>query len=115
MRDDRVYLCHIRDALARIVDYARDGRAAFLADVKTQDAVIRNLEVVGEAAKNLSDAFKETHPDVPWRLIAGMRDKLIHQYFGVKLELVWDTVAGHVPVLLAKVEALLQEGTSKVC
>ncbi len=114
MKDDQSYLAHVRDSLAKILDYTSDGRAAFFADGKTQDAVIRNFEIVGKAVKHLSDAFKDSHEDIPWRLVAGMRDRLIHQYFGVNLELVWDTVTGQVPLLLAKVEALLQEGEANM-
>lgn len=97
MKDDRVYLLHIRDSLHRIVEYTASGRDAFLVDTKTQDAVIRNLEIIGEAVKNLSEAHKELHPDVPWKRVAGMRDLLIHHYFGVKLETVWAVVEDELP------------------
>ncbi len=94
MNDDRVYPLHIRDSLHRILEYTSNGRDAFLADTKTQDAVIRNLEIIGEAVKNLSEIHKDLHLDVPWKRIAGMRDLLIHHYFGVKLETVWAVVEG---------------------
>ena len=92
MKDDRVYLLHIRDCLERIAHYTLDGRDAFFADTKTQDAVIRNFEVIGEAVKNLSQTYKNAHPDVPWKRIAGLRDLLIHRYFGVKLDTVWKVI-----------------------
>jgi uncharacterized protein with HEPN domain len=107
MMDDRVYLQHIRDAVGRIQDYTRDGRNAFFADTKTQDAVIRNIEVIGEATKNLSDVLKAAHTDVPWRQIAGMRDTLIHRYFGVKLDLVWQVVEADLPGFKSRIEAIL--------
>ena len=66
MKDDRVYLWHIRDCIDRILDYTRDGRDAFLGDTKTQDAVIRNLEIIGEAVKNISGELKNVYPDIPW-------------------------------------------------
>jgi uncharacterized protein with HEPN domain len=108
MKDDRAYLLHIRDAAERVVQYTADGRDAFLADTKTQDAVLRNLEVIGEAVKGLSSALRTAHPGVPWKLIAGMRDVLIHHYFGVKLDEVWRTVEHDVPLLLNQVNQLLQ-------
>lgn len=108
MKDDRVYLLHILDAAARILEYTRDGRDFFLADPKTQDAVIRNIEIIGEATKNLSTDFKAAHGQVPWKQIAGMRDTLIHRYFGVKLELVWQVVANDLPTFKPQVEAILK-------
>ena len=62
----------------------------FLQDYKTQDAVIRNIEILGEAGKLLSDATKEKYPNIPWKDISGTRDKLIHDYFGVNIDIVWD-------------------------
>ncbi len=74
-------------------------QSAFESDVLLQDAVIRNIEVIGEAAKKVSDIFKEQNSQVPWREMAGMRDKLIHDYFGVDIEIVWKTVQIDIPVL----------------
>lgn len=82
MRDDRVYLQHVRDACQKILRYTSDGRDAFLSDERTQDAVIRNLEIIGEAVKSLSTDTKANYPEVHWKQIAGLRDKLIHEYFG---------------------------------
>jgi uncharacterized protein with HEPN domain len=108
MKEDQVYLLHVRDCLARISQYTRNGREAFFADTRTQDAVLRNLEVVGEAVKNLSEAHKEAHPDIPWKRIAGLRDVLIYQYFGVKLEAVWEVVVGELPALSTALERMLR-------
>lgn len=107
MKDDRVYLLHVLDAAQRVLDYTCDGRAAFFSDTKTQDAVIRNIEIIGEATKNLSEALKSAHPDIPWKRIAGMRDTLIHRYFGVKLDLVWQVVEKDLPDFKARVDAML--------
>ena len=82
MKDDRIYLLHIRDAIRQIVEYTAIEKEVFFADRKTQDAVVRNLEIIGEATKRVSITLKQAHPDVAWKPIAGMRDKLIHDYFG---------------------------------
>jgi uncharacterized protein with HEPN domain len=108
VKSDRNYLLHVRDAIDAIVAYTTAGRAAFMADRKTQDAVVRNLEIIGEAVKRLSPDLTGTHADVPWRQIAGMRDKLIHDYFGVDLDLVWVVVEQELPSLRTRIAALLQ-------
>ncbi|MGM0576194.1 MAG: HepT-like ribonuclease domain-containing protein [Myxococcota bacterium] len=107
MGDDATYLLHIRDACERIESYTTGGRDVFLTDRKTQDAVIRNIEIIGEATKNLSTRFRHAHPDVPWRRMAGMRDRVIHGYFGVDLELVWEVVERHLPPLKDRIDRLL--------
>ena len=109
MKDDRAYLLHIRDAIGAIVSYTTGGRVQFFADRKTQDAVLRNLEIIGEAVKQLSGGLTGAHPDLPWRQIAGMRDKLVHDYFGVDLDLVWQVVDQQLASLGARVEAILPE------
>ena len=108
MKDDRVYLWHIRDCIDRILDYTSGGQTAFLADSKTQDAVIRNLEIIGEAVKNISADLKSAHSEIPWQRIAGMRDRMIHEYFGVNLQIVWERVEQDVPELKQRVEAILK-------
>ncbi len=109
MKDDRIYLLHIRDAIQSVLEYTATGKESFLADRKTQDAVVRNLEIIGEATKRLSPSLKEAHTNISWKPIAGMRDKLIHDYFGVNLQLVWDVVERDLPVLRLKVSQLLQD------
>jgi uncharacterized protein with HEPN domain len=108
VKDDRVYLWHIRDCIDRILDYTRDGQGVFLADTKTQDAVIRNLEIIGEAVKNISGDLKSVYPDIPWQRIAGMRDRMIHEYFGVNLQIVWERVEQDVPELKQRVGVILK-------
>ena len=108
IRDDSVYLTHISDALQQIVTYT-DGMdyTGFLVNRMAQDAVIRQFEIVGEATKNLSEAFRECYPAIPWKDLAGFRDKLIHQYFGVDLAMVWQSVVDDTPMLrdeLAKIQ-----------
>lgn len=89
MNKDRLYLESIRDCLERIAEYTEPGEAAFLASRLIQDGVIRNLEVIGEATKNLSEDLRASNPSTPWRQIAGMRDVLIHDYLKVNLSRVW--------------------------
>ena len=93
MKDERLYLGHIRDAIADIRTYAAAGERAFWADRMRQDAIIRKLEVIGEAVKHLSDETRDRQPSIPWKQIAGMRDHLTHAYFGVDLSLVWRVIA----------------------
>jgi uncharacterized protein with HEPN domain len=83
----------------------------FLASYQVQDAVIRRLEIIGEAVKNLPLALRMQHPQVPWREMAGMRDVLIHQYFGVDLKLTWKVVQQDLPELEQEIQAILAELT----
>lgn len=109
MKGDCPYLLHVRDAIGRIERYAADGKATFDADTRTQDAILRNLEVIGEAVKNLSPGIRERNSDVPWRRIAGTRDWLIHRYFGVNLETIWNVVERDIPSFKAAVHRLIEE------
>jgi uncharacterized protein with HEPN domain len=97
----------VRDCLDRIAEYTEAGEASFRASRLIQDGVIRNLEVIGEATKNLSRELWDANPDIPWRQIAGMRDVLIHDYLKVNLDRVWRTVVNDLPVLEAAVNRLL--------
>jgi uncharacterized protein with HEPN domain len=113
MKDDVAYLQHIAVAIHRIRSYTSSGKDHFLSDSKTQDAVIRNLEVIGEAAKRLSETSRQAAPLIPWKQIAGMRDVLIHNYFGVQLDRVWQVVERDLTPLESAVNALLNsDGTS---
>lgn len=108
MKDDRVYLQHIRDALDDIAAYCGSDRDAFFSDRMRQDATLRKLEVIGQAVKNLSDPTKSRRPEIPWKQIAGMRDKVIHDYFGVNLEIVWAVVERELPKLKVAIADLLE-------
>lgn len=107
MNSQRAYLLHALDAIAAILDYTQDGRDAFFADRKTQDAVIRNITILGQAVKGLSAETRAHDESIPWRQIAGMRDKLIHEYFGVDLALVWDVIEHELPALRPRIAVLL--------
>lgn len=114
MKDERTYLTHAIEAIDAITDYTADGQKVFFSDGKTQDAVIRNIEIIGQAVKGISDDTRALEPVVPWRQIAGMRDKLIHEYFGVDLVLVWDVVEQELPVLRPQLEKLRERLTNDV-
>lgn len=99
-RDDRVYLLHILDAVEQIEHYVQGfNYETFMRSRLVQDGVIRQLEIIGEASKNLSKTTRNNSQEVPWRDMAGMRDVLIHQYFGVDLSAVWGTVKQDMPEL----------------
>lgn len=106
-KDPRVYLAHILERAERIDAYVRDGEAAFMRDTKTQDAVIRNFEVIGEAAKRVPPEYRAAHPSIPWQLMAGFRDVLIHGYEGVDLGRVWITATRDLPLVQGAILAIL--------
>jgi len=83
MKEDAVYLRHILDAIEKIESYAAVGKEIFMTTTHWQDAIIRNLEIIGEATKRLSDVLKQSNPEIRWRNVAGLRDVLIHDYMGV--------------------------------
>jgi uncharacterized protein with HEPN domain len=112
MKEDRVYLLHIAEAIATIQEYVSTGRANFFAKKMIQDAVIRNLEIIGEAVKNISPVTRRNTPEVPWQKIAGLRDVLIHDYFGVDLETVWLVVENRLPPLALHIALLLEKSKS---
>jgi uncharacterized protein with HEPN domain len=108
VKDDRLYLEHIRDAIAKIRAYTAGGRDVFMRDSLIQDGVIRNFEIIGEATKQLSDSLKMKRPEVPWADVARFRDFLIHHYMGVNLKRVWEVVETRLPALNEAVENLLK-------
>jgi uncharacterized protein with HEPN domain len=108
MRDADERLLHILEAIERIEKYARRGRSAFDADELIQSWVVRHLQVIGEAARALPSSFREQHPEIPWSHIIGMRHILIHEYFDIDLEIVWQAVERDLPDLKSKIEAILK-------
>ncbi len=107
MSQDELYLQHIFDAIAQIENYTEEGRGEFMDDSMRQDAVIRQLEIIGEATKKLSPAITAQQPRIPWRQVAGLRDRLIHAYATVDLDRVWEVVDSDVPDLKRAVRELL--------
>ncbi len=109
-RDTKALIEDIQEGIHRILLYT-DGKThdEFLADLRTQDAVVRNIEIIGEATKKLPVDFKQDHADIPWKAIAGTRDKLVHDYFGVNYDVVWTIVRNDLPSLLEQINAVLED------
>lgn len=103
--DNELYLLHINEAIKKINKYSKNADfESFSSNEMMQDAVIRQLEIIGEAAVNLSDEFKMSYKKVEWRYIIGMRNRLIHNYIGVDLAAVWETIIKDIPILKKQIE-----------
>lgn len=108
-RGDKELLYDINEAIKRINEYIGNmDYESFLIDHKTQDAIIRNLEIIGEAVKNISDDSKREYTNIQWKDIAGLRDKLIHFYFGINWDIVWSVVKDKLPVLKETVNEIIE-------
>jgi uncharacterized protein with HEPN domain len=108
MKDDTVYLKHIADAITQIERYLHEmSFEEFTTNRMLQDAVVRQLEIIGEASRNLPEDFCRLHPEVPWSQIVGMRNRIAHDYLNVDMEIVWDIVSHDVPILKLRVAELL--------
>jgi len=109
VKDDRLYLIHILERIQKIEEYTNNGHQSFIESSIQQDAVIRNLEVIGEAVKNISDILKDAYPEIPWRRIAGLRDLLIHRYMGVDVQEVWNIIKKDIPELKVAIRRIDDE------
>jgi uncharacterized protein with HEPN domain len=99
-RDYKVYLEDILEAIGKIQRYTANlSQEAFSGDERTLDAVVRNLEIIGEASKKVPGKIRSKYPEVEWKRIAGLRDILIHEYFGIDIDIIWDIVQNKLPVL----------------
>jgi uncharacterized protein with HEPN domain len=108
-RRDSDFLADILEAIRRAGAYVDDmDYEAFVEDTKTQDAVIRTIEIIGEATKRLSTELRDAHTDIPWKSMAGMRDKLIHDYFGVNIDIVWQIAVSELPGLASQIEQIMK-------
>lgn len=107
-KDDTVFLTHILESITAIEEYVQNvSEDEFFRSREKQDAVIRRLEIVGEAVNNLSDEFRSAHPDINWSKAIGTRNILIHHYFGVDAAVVWDTIQKSLPEMKLQVQRLL--------
>ncbi|MBU1669752.1 MAG: DUF86 domain-containing protein [Actinobacteria bacterium] len=110
MKSDRERLMDIREAIERIQRYADKGREGFGSDELLQTWVVYHLQIIGEAVGRLSDQIKDQHPEIPWREIVAMRNILVHDYFAVDADEVWNVVEGDLPTLKASIDSI-QEAT----
>lgn len=107
-RNSFLYIDDMLTASEKIIKFTEGlAKDDFFVDVKTYDAVIRNLEIIGEAAKKIPPKFREKHDNVEWKKIAGLRDILIHEYFGIDSEIVWDVVQNKIPELIKILKRIL--------
>ena len=113
-KDPEVFLLHIIESICLIEEYSYGmNESSFYKNRSVQDCVIRRLEIIGEAVKNLPVQFKTKHLDIPWKKIAGMRDILIHEYFDVDLSLTWVVVKQEIPMIKKKIEVMLLKSLEK--
>ena len=109
-RDELVYLRHVLDAITTVEEYLHGvTEEKFKATRLLQDGAIRQIEIIGEAVRHISKDIRKTYPEIPWQDVAGMRDKLIHDYFGVDIEKVWDTAQDDLPILKQQVLGILED------
>jgi uncharacterized protein with HEPN domain len=107
MKDRRLYLIHVQDCIARIRDYTQGGKAEFMASGLVQDAVLRNLEIMGESVKKLPEEWKQSQPQVEWVKVGDFRNVLAHDYLDVDLDIVWIIIEQYLPGLETAVRELM--------
>ena len=107
MKDNKLYIIHISECIARIEEYCAGGRESFMNSTLIQDAVLRNLQTIGQSARNLSDTIKANHSEIDWRGIIAFRNVLVHDYLGVDIEQIWDIVEHDIPDLKDKISKIL--------
>ena len=108
MKDNKLYLIHILECISRIAQYTSEGKDTFLRDTRTQDAVLRNLQIMSESTQRLSSELKTAHPEVAWNRIAGFRNVLVHSYLGINMARVWEIVQNGVAGWKHQIEAVLK-------
>ncbi|AET65691.1 HepT-like ribonuclease domain-containing protein [Methanothrix harundinacea] len=114
MREDRRRLLDIAEAIERIEKYASKGREAFEDDELIQNWILHHLQVIGEAARAISEELKDEHDEMPWQQIVGMRHILVHRYFEVDIDLIWSVVEDDVPVLKQQIDLILKEPEEEI-
>ena len=109
-KDNLVFVQHIRDSINKIILYTGNiSQMEFNSNSLIQDGVIRQIEIIGKASKNISEDFENKYKLIPWKQMIGMRNKMIHDYFGVRLNIVWDTLNNEIPFLKSEINKILLE------
>jgi uncharacterized protein with HEPN domain len=108
LKDDRLYLIHILESIERVEEYTSEGLEQFLSDKKTQDAVLRNLQILAESTQRISPELKNAHSEIDWRGISGFRNVLVHDYLGVNLITVWGIIEGPIKDLKKRMSEVLE-------
>lgn len=109
-RNILLYLTDIHDSINKINDFVKEMTyQAFSRDARTIDAVVRNIEIIGEAARHIPDQLRLKYPKVPWKQIVGSRDKVMHEYFGVDLEIIWKTIQEDLPIFKGHIDTMIQD------
>jgi len=106
VKDDRLYLIHVLECVERIQSYIKGGKSRFDKDTKTQDAVIRNLQILAESTKRMSKRLKDQHPKIDWNGMVGFRNILVHDYLGVDVDRVWEIVSHDLPLIKRQFQSI---------
>ncbi len=109
MKDDKIYLNHVLECIGYIEEFTKDGRETFLQSRLIQDAVLRDLQTIGQSIGRLSNPLKTAHPEIDWRGIIGFRNVLVHDYLGINLDRVWEIVEGGLPHLKQSLQEILKK------
>lgn len=110
IKEPLIFIKHINDSISNVNEFSKNlSKEKFLRDKLRQSAIVRELEIIGEAVKNLPFSFRKKYPSVEWIKIAGLRDKIIHQYFGIDLNTIWDIVKEDVPELEGEILKILKK------
>ena len=109
MKDDLFYLIHIAECIAKVKEYVTPGYEEFMESTLIQDAVMRNLQILGESTRRLSDETKAHGKEIDWRAIIGLRNVMVHDYLGITLDRVWEIIENDLPILEHQVQAILEE------
>ena len=111
MRNDKERLLHILDAIQRMEKYAEKGKETFFENELIQNWMLRHLQIIGEASQHLSPSFYQSHPEISWKSIIGLRNILVHQYFDIDPELIWLVIESDLPYLKKKIELILESNS----
>lgn len=107
-----LYFLHIRDAIKRVIEYSSDiDEKSFLKNTMLQDALVRQFEIIGEASNKVSESTQKKYSNIPWKRIVGMRNRIIHEYFGVRLDIIWDSVQNDIPNLRSDIDKIIEDLT----